>query len=87
MFQVSLQSEQPCAIADDLLRGGAVCREYAEIERALAFGKALAGCVVDEGRCAYEMVTSSGLLEPSAGWKGCVGSEGLNPALIRALRM
>ena len=50
MFQVSLQSEQPCAIADDLLRGGAVCREYAEIERALAFGKALAGCVVFEGQ-------------------------------------
>ena len=38
MFQVSLQSEQPCAIADDLLRGDAVRRENTEVERAFMDG-------------------------------------------------
>ena len=50
MFRIALQSEQPCAIADDLLRGDAVRRENTEIERAFAFGEALSGCVVDKGQ-------------------------------------
>lgn len=50
MFRIALQSKQPCAIADDLLRGDAMCRENTEIERAFAFGEALTGRVVDKGQ-------------------------------------